>query len=183
MDCLLGNWDVAGSGSTNLMYSQGNVYRVDNGGALNKRAMGENKSFGPVNVNHPIDEMENFLDAKTNPDMHKLLGNLSTEQYQDALQPVFKLSNTDIANLVHKSGIEPTTMDNMVETLITRRNNILQWSVKKGLTKGNPYTNLINSYGLHKSEPQISEALKVLKERPSMFTKDIVVRDREDTDD
>ena len=187
MDCLLGNWDVAGSGGTNLMYSQsvpgGSVYRVDNGGSLNKRAMGENKSFGPVNVNHPIDEMENFLDAKTNPDMHKLLGNLSTEQYQSALQPVLKLSNTDIANLVNKSGIEPVTMDEMTETLITRRNNILQWAVKKGITDGKTYTDLINSYGLHKSEPQISEALKVLKERPSMFIKDIVTRDREDTDD
>ena len=48
-DALLANWDVAGLEDDNILWDpQGNPFRVDQGGTLEYRAMGNRKEFGPV---------------------------------------------------------------------------------------------------------------------------------------
>ncbi len=52
LDCILGNWDVAGQDLDNMMVDKsGTVIRIDNGGSLRYRAQGAPKAdsaFGPV---------------------------------------------------------------------------------------------------------------------------------------
>lgn len=66
MDALLGNWDVIGASQDNIMVNEaGEVFRIDNGGALEYRAKGrlkEKSDFGPE-----IKEIVSFRDSSKNP--------------------------------------------------------------------------------------------------------------------
>lgn len=48
VDALLANWDVVGLGMDNVLWDGEDPIRVDQGGTLQFRAMGEVKPFGPV---------------------------------------------------------------------------------------------------------------------------------------
>lgn len=49
VDALLANWDVAGLDDDNILWGpDGEPFRVDQGGTLEFRAMGERKDFGPI---------------------------------------------------------------------------------------------------------------------------------------
>ena len=177
VDCLLGNWDVAGTGDKpygNLLFGEdGKVYRIDNGGALDLSGSGATKpvAFGPVHSKPALTEMDRFME----PDnlTSGVLGEMSVEDYQRALEPLYKLDNTAIAQLVNDSGVPPTDMDRLVQTLISRRNNIIQWAVDKGYTDDLSFAEIEQKHAFYKSEPSISEALEVLKKRPVIYLKDL----------
>ena len=177
VDCLLGNWDVAGTGDKpygNLLFGDdGKVYRIDNGGALDLSGSGATKpvAFGPVRSKPALTEMDRFME----PDnlTSGVLGEMSVEDYQRALEPLYKLDNTAIAQLVNDSGVPPTDMDRLVQTLISRRNNIIQWAVDKGYTDDLSFAEIEQKHAFYKSEPSISEALEVLKKRPVIYLKDL----------
>ena len=98
---------------------------------------------------------------------------MAIEDYQKALEPLYKLDNTAIAQLVNDSGVPPTDMDRLVQTLISRRINIIQWAVDKGYTDDLSFAEIQQKHAFYKSEPSISEALEILKKRPVIYLEDL----------
>jgi SPP1 gp7 family putative phage head morphogenesis protein len=88
-DALLGNWDVAGLGMDNLLVDEaGQVWRIDNGGALRFRAQGAPKGD---DWNAFPTELWTLRDAAKNPASAKLFGSLDIYQLArqiETLDPV-----------------------------------------------------------------------------------------------
>lgn len=79
MDALLGNWDVAGQNLDNMLVdSEGKVWRIDNGGSLDFRAQGANKTASEWGDTVP--ELKTMRDAKKNPSAAKLFAGLTPAQ-------------------------------------------------------------------------------------------------------
>lgn len=77
-DALLGNWDVAGMGSDNLLIdAAGNPWRIDNGGSLRFRAQGGKKSAQQWSPE--VRDLRTLLDTTTNPQTAKLFAGLTPE--------------------------------------------------------------------------------------------------------
>ncbi len=77
-DALLGNWDVIGMEDDNILVDQaGKVWRIDNGGALRKRAQGGAK--GAAWNPYPT-ELWTLRDGRINPKSAEIFGDMD---YQD----------------------------------------------------------------------------------------------------
>jgi len=88
LDCLFGNWDVVGKVQDNIIVdANGNPWRIDNGGSLSFRAMGEKKK--PEQWNE--DPKSEFKLMRTrNEKMQKVFGSITEEQIQESIQNVLK---------------------------------------------------------------------------------------------
>jgi hypothetical protein len=98
-DAWLANWDVAGYG--NLMEQHGRPIRVDVGGALNFRAMGDLKGdrFGNV-----VTELDSLRDPEINPLAHELFKHVSNEQIRSGVQRIAAIPNERIIRLCDEHG-------------------------------------------------------------------------------
>lgn len=106
MDAWLANWDVvgllAGKSSGNLYTNpQGKTVRLDQGGALLYRGMGQPKGgkFGPE-----VTELEGLRDPSKNPTAAKVFEGMTTKQVYDSLKRVSDLSPEKIGELVQEFG-------------------------------------------------------------------------------
>ena len=193
VDALLGNHDFIGVGPENaygniVSSSDGRKYRIDNGGALYMKGSGGEKEFGGAEDHKvPLPELAGFKDPSKNPRAAKVLGEMSQENMQDAFTKLAKLNNTTIANMVYKSGIPPHRMEEVTKSLVSRRNNIVQWLVDNNHlnTYNTPATfkSVEETYGLRKesviyednpvgapvTDLPINEALEILKKHPLLF--------------
>jgi len=173
VDALLGNWDVAGTGYSNILpTTNGEHYRIDNGGSLYLRAQGGEKEFGPTDdMKTPVSELTSLTNEGTNKESATVFSGMTQEAMQSSFEKLAKLDNTSIANMIHASGIPPYRMEPMTKALISRRNNIVQWLVDNNHISGS-YSDVERKYQLRKAEtvmednPTIDEALAVLKKRP-----------------
>lgn len=81
LDALLGNWDVIGLKSDNILVGpDGRVYRVDNGGALAYRAQGAKKSgtqWGPA-----VGELSTMKSSAVNPSASAVFGALGPKEIE-----------------------------------------------------------------------------------------------------
>lgn len=66
LDALMGNWDAVGTGKNNMLVVAGDVWRIDNGGALAWRAMGAKKDAKWLTPE--VQELKSLLNANINPD-------------------------------------------------------------------------------------------------------------------
>ncbi len=66
LDALLGNWDAVGTGKNNLLIAGGEVWRIDNGGALLYRAMGAPKDAKWIT--REVQELKTLLSGAVNRD-------------------------------------------------------------------------------------------------------------------
>lgn len=77
-DALLGNWDVAGAGNDNLLIdSDGQPWRIDNGGSLRFRAQGGLKN--PQEWSPEVRDLRTLLDPTVNPQAAKLFAGLTAD--------------------------------------------------------------------------------------------------------
>jgi hypothetical protein len=76
VDVALGNRDVIGSGRDNvLVTADGKAWRIDNGGSMRFRAMGDRKDFGPTAT-----ELSTMLDPKVNPTAQAIFSGLGKDE-------------------------------------------------------------------------------------------------------
>jgi len=150
IDAWLGNWDVVGSGNTNIKSIDGKAIRVDVGGSLYMRANQGMKNdqdfFGATSL---VEELESMRGKGPKGGMAKwtkpVFGNLSDEQFNAGVQKLKNVSNEDIANLVKDSKIPDEYKNKLAHTLTERRNSILKaYDVKKQETVELPYPNLVD---------------------------------------
>jgi len=74
IDAWLGNWDVIGTGGSNIIVKDGKVYRIDNGGALTYKATGGNKD-----LTKEVTEFETMRNGSINPEASKVFGALDED--------------------------------------------------------------------------------------------------------
>lgn len=196
IDALLSNHDFIGVGPENpfgnIVESNGTHYRIDNGGSMYLTGQGHHKStsFSQVDADIPIDELGVFLDpsqSSTSPRAAKVFNGMSQTEVKQAAMRLEALNNTNIANMVHASGLPPHRMEETVEALVTRRNNIVQYLADKKLYRGtktsvsgNPkdYTAIVEQLGLYKAEtimednPTVDKPLTHLMKQPAFFMED-----------
>lgn len=115
-DAWLSNRDVFGLTYDNILTdADGNPWRIDNGGALRYRAMGEKKTdFGPE-----VTELDVFQQGKK----AAIYGpSMSIEDRQKSAQKIADLTPERIQELVSEYGMD----DDMAQTLLARRESIME---------------------------------------------------------
>jgi hypothetical protein len=81
MDALLGNWDVVGLQSDNILIDGPNVFRIDNGGALSFRAQGAKKTADQWGAT--VNELQTMRTAKNAAG--KIYGSVTDQQIVDQI--------------------------------------------------------------------------------------------------
>lgn len=112
-DALLGNWDVAGLDFDNIIVDRnGRVWRIDNGGALRRRAQGALK---PV-WNQYTDEIWTLRDQSINRQTAEIFGDLNYDQITKQMRRVTKKSNREALIASLPGDLRPL-MESRVETM------------------------------------------------------------------
>ena len=143
VDAWLGNWDVVGSGNTNIKTVGKKAIRVDNGGSLYMRAQAGKKNDSEFwDATDVVTELESMrgqgelghLGKHTSP----VFKNISDAQLKTGYKKLHSLNLTKIDDIVNKSGLPDNFKEKMKYTLIKRRKAILDaypdW--KKEIIKG-----------------------------------------------
>ena len=111
VDALLGNWDVIGLDSDNVLVTADNTpYRIDNGGALRFRAQGQPKAAGLFNEG--VMDLWGMRDPAINPSAARVFGDMSlAEMARQAKALVSKWDSIDAEALF----ADPAAYDIMVK--------------------------------------------------------------------
>jgi hypothetical protein len=89
-DALLGNWDVIGQGSDNVLVSpDGKVWRIDNGGSLAYRAQGGKKTAEQWGSDS-VPELASMRSASINPSAAKIFGGITDDQVKEQVGALVK---------------------------------------------------------------------------------------------
>ena len=105
MDAFLANWDAVCSGNTLVNGSK--AIRIDVGGALDFRARGGKKDFGPV-----VDEITTLINPHINPEAANIYSTMTREDLIASLQRVADINPVELSHTAPKFS----------ETLIERQN-------------------------------------------------------------
>ena len=101
VDAWLANWDVVGSNGVNIVKGPGGkAYRVDLGGALLFRAMGE-----PKKLPEEVTELSLLQDWDQNPMAAQVFANLTDEQLKAGAKKVGQISDQQINEAVDRFDI------------------------------------------------------------------------------
>jgi hypothetical protein len=123
IDAWLANWDVAGLGFDNVVTdANGDPVRVDPGGALLFRAMGNPKggAFGDT-----VPELDSLRDPNKNSKSAAVFGDMTTEQQIDSARKLLDITPDQIDQLVDSMITDPAARDKLKSTLKARRDYIL----------------------------------------------------------
>jgi hypothetical protein len=123
VDAWIANWDVAGSAYDNIVSdANSNPVRVDPGGALLFRARGEPKGGA---FNDSANEIDTLADG-TNPQSAEVFGSMTEEQKKKAAARLKWITPKEIEELVGSQISDPNVAESLAQTLIARRQNILE---------------------------------------------------------
>lgn len=143
-DAYLANWDVVGLVFDNIVKdTDGQMYRIDNGGSLTFRAQGQPKDFLP----NDIPELKSMLNLDF-PAGQVFAGLTQEELKIQAKNLVSSLSVGDIEEIIRQSGLDEEQAKNIQASLVSRRSF------------------LISEFGLEqRSNDRIPIAIEKLKEQ------------------
>lgn len=121
VDAWLANWDVVGLEHDNLLIDeQGHGKRVDTGGALRYRAMGDPKGdkFGPT-----VTELDVFTDKSRRAG--GVLGHATPRQIVESIDRVLEIPESKIRDLVEEWGPKSEgERKKLLDTLLARRESL-----------------------------------------------------------
>lgn len=131
IDAWLGNYDVVGTGKDNVIIDpSGKAHRIDLGGSLRYRAQGKLKDgFGPE-----VKELDSMRDQNINWDAYEVFGDAAEEAMLPAVKRLAGISDNQIRDLVKIYGPthqNPKALDKFADTLIKRRDYIVDYFDKK----------------------------------------------------
>jgi len=128
-DAFLANHDVVGTGYDNVVFDhEKNAHRIDNGGSMFFRAMGEPKAGGPAPfVANDVPEIDSMRNPKIAQYAGKVFGYLTDEQLaSQAKDLVAKLPDEKIDALVAAAGFTGKKAEEYASTLKGRRDALAQ---------------------------------------------------------
>lgn len=116
-DALFGNWDAVGTGKNNMLVVGGDVWRIDNGGALEWRAMGAKKDAKWLTPE--VQELKSLLNASINGDAAAVYKGITQGEI-----------HAQIADLLSRRTaiLDAAAADPAVHALLTKR---LDWLAKQ----------------------------------------------------
>lgn len=121
VDAWLANWDVVGLAYDNaLTNAEGDPTRIDPGGALLFRAMGDPKGQAFGNNVGEWDSMR-----KGNNTASQIFGSMDENSLSNSAQKVAAVTDEQIAGIVDSMDFDPTTADFLKTTLANRRKNVI----------------------------------------------------------
>ena len=128
VDAWLANWDVMGNGMDNIVSSNDNMYRIDLGGSLYKRAQGADKQQF---FTEEVGELETLRNPNMNRQAATVFQDVSDDDIKDGVQRIANISDSNINKLVQQSEIPKDMHDEVAETLISRKNWLMsEYGVK-----------------------------------------------------
>lgn len=87
LDALLGNWDAVGTGKNNMLVDPaGNLWRIDNGGALAWRAMGTPKDAKWLTPE--VQELQTLLNPALNRDAASIYKGITTDEIHRQIREI-----------------------------------------------------------------------------------------------
>ncbi len=119
VDAWLANWDAIGSSYNNVLVGpDGQVYRVDAGGAMEFGGAGGPKGakFGDT-----VGEIDTLRNPSMNPAAAKIFGGMTDEELIDSMSQMESITPEKIREIVKAQGGD----DALAEKLIKRRQSIL----------------------------------------------------------
>jgi hypothetical protein len=129
-DVLLANWDAIGQGHDNIVVgNDGKAYRVDAGGSLLYRAMGEKKGSDFLDDPTGKDGELNTLLTK-NPQTAAYFKQMTEDQKMKSIEHV--INNLDANKISHavnevKNHLGESQANSLTKTLTTRLNKLSEW--------------------------------------------------------
>lgn len=136
IDAWIANWDVVGNNFDNIQMHDGKALRMDPGGALFYKGIGEEKppdSFGP-NV------MELVSMRAMDSSAGKIFSKMTDEEVAKSAEKLLKFDDLTIEELVYKNflmaaNFNITKADELIDILKKRRDHILK---QTGVTQPKP---------------------------------------------
>ncbi|WP_367128316.1 phage minor capsid protein [Saccharothrix sp. HUAS TT1] len=119
VDAWLANWDIVGANFDNVVRTKsGQAVRIDLGGSLLYRAMGEakNDAFGST-----VDEWLSLRDPKRAPQAAKVFGGMTPAELVSAVARVEQVPESRVREIVTDSGLP----EQVADTLIARRRDLV----------------------------------------------------------
>lgn len=120
VDAWLANWDAVSSKNI-VILPDGNLMRIDYGGSLMYRAMGEQKGESFKNT---VDELTTMRSRYTSPEGHIIYGEIPQEMLDEGAARVLSISNLDINEALDAAGIVGKLRQELLEKLIARQHYI-----------------------------------------------------------
>ena len=130
VDAWLGNYDVIGADTPNILNSVGGPVRIDAGGAMKFSGTGRLKSsfalydkFGPI-----VGELKSMLTGGSHRSYDhaaSVFGSMSPEALATSAKSLQSITPERISEIVRSTITNPESAQNYIEILIARRNDIL----------------------------------------------------------
>jgi 8-oxo-dGTP pyrophosphatase MutT (NUDIX family) len=157
IDAWLDNYDVAGIGPWNLVADEnGDPFRIDPGGAMLFRATGAEKSWWSDEPT-AIDDMRfGSSNSSAYTYLPKLFGSMTDEDVKESAKKLLDIDEKKIRQIVESSGFDQDTKNALTQTLITRREKILD---RFGLLPEKPVTDTYLSKSGHDITPEVANAV------------------------
>jgi len=131
-DAWLANHDVVGAGFDNLLMKGSKAVRIDTGGGLRYRAMGNKKGIWGKEVPQ-IDDMRNI---GTNANSASVFGKMSNKQLENSATKVLAVADDDIRRAVKEFGpLDAAENKALADTLIARKATIKMRFPKAKITR------------------------------------------------
>lgn len=130
VDAWLGNYDVIGGDTPNILNSVGGPVRIDAGGAMKFSGTGRLKSsfalydkFGPI-----VGELKSMMTGGSHisySNAASVFGSMSPEAMATSAKSLQSITPERISEIVRSTITNPESAQNYIEILIARRNDIL----------------------------------------------------------
>ena len=118
-DALLGNWDVVGLNMDNVIVSKGNVYRIDNGGALLYRAQGKLKGTDNTPIfGTDVIELSSMRDKKLNGPAAEVYGTVTDKEISAQITKVLKKKGDILAAAAAKNKQVADLLEERFDSLV-----------------------------------------------------------------
>jgi DNA polymerase III epsilon subunit-like protein len=129
VDAWLNNWDSVGGGFDNMIILDGEVYRIDAGGALFFRARGGDKKSS---LTPEVTSIDTLRDRGRNPQAASVFGGITDEELREQATKLGSLTDADIDAIVNSAINEPEDAETYKSALKARRDDILtKYGVEK----------------------------------------------------
>ncbi len=139
VDAWLANWDAVSSKNI-VVLPDGNIMRIDQGGSLMYRAMGEQKG---KQFKHHVEEIYSMKSHANSPEGGIIHGEIPKEMLDEGAARVLGISHADIDEALDASGISGKLKQTLMEKLVARQHDIeqkfpklaesLHYKAKKGM--------------------------------------------------
>jgi hypothetical protein len=123
VDAWLNNWDAVGAAYDNMLVKNGEVYRIDPGGAILFRAQGQDKTD---KLTPDVPQIDDLRDPSKNSKSGSVFESMTDEEVAEDAKKLLEISPERIRELANAAFYnDPDTADLVANRLIDRRQAIL----------------------------------------------------------